>query len=120
VLTPDRKPYEGDPRYVLKRNLERAKKMGVEMFVGPELEFFYFKDSDAPEVLDKGGYFDLTPLDLATITRERETVFALEKMGIRSLGPCAELNRWTAPPFKRDLLCLCPERELVQATRSRV
>ena len=82
VLTPDRKPYEGDPRYVLKRNLERAKKMGLEMFVGPELEFFYFKDSDAPEVLDTGGYFDLTPLDLATDYR-RETVFALEKMGIR-------------------------------------
>lgn len=56
--------------------------MGLEMFVGPELEFFYFKNSDAPEVLDKGGYFDLTPLDLATDYR-RETVFALEKMGIR-------------------------------------
>ncbi len=82
VLTPDRKPYEGDPRYVLKRNLERAAKMGLTMFVGPELEYFYFKNSESPEVLDKGGYFDLTPLDLATDYR-RETVFALEKMGIR-------------------------------------
>jgi glutamine synthetase len=82
VLTPDRKPYEGDPRYVLKRNLERAKKMGLSMFAGPELEYFYFKNSESPEVLDKGGYFDLTPLDLATDYR-RETVFALEKMGVR-------------------------------------
>jgi glutamine synthetase len=82
VLTPDRKPYEGDPRYVLKRNLKRAEKMGLTMYVGPELEYFYFKNSQEPEVLDKGGYFDLTPLDLATDYR-RETVFALEKMGIR-------------------------------------
>ncbi|HIE31652.1 MAG TPA: glutamine synthetase, partial [Methanosarcinales archaeon] len=82
VLTPDRKPYEGDPRYVLKRNLERAAKMGLMMYVGPELEYFYFQNSKTPEVLDKGGYFDLTPLDLATDYR-RETVFALEKMGIR-------------------------------------
>jgi glutamine synthetase len=82
VLTPDRKPYAGDPRYVLKRNLKRAEKMGLTMYVGPELEYFYFKNSQEPEVLDKGGYFDLTPLDLATDYR-RETVFALEKMGIR-------------------------------------
>ncbi|HHI30850.1 MAG TPA: glutamine synthetase, partial [Candidatus Methanoperedenaceae archaeon] len=81
VLTPDRKPYEGDPRYVLKRNLERAAKLGLKMFVGPELEYFYFRNSNATEVLDEGGYFDLTPLDLATEYR-RETVIALEKMGI--------------------------------------
>lgn len=81
VLTPDGKPFEGDPRYVLKRNLERAAKMGYTMYVGPELEFFYFKDSNGTEVLDKGGYFDLTPLDLATPYR-RETIFALERMGI--------------------------------------
>ncbi|KAF5426452.1 MAG: glutamine synthetase, partial [Candidatus Methanomarinus sp.] len=65
-----------------KRNLKRAEKMGLTMYVGPELEYFYFKNSQEPEVLDKGGYFDLTPLDLATDYR-RETVFALEKMGIR-------------------------------------
>jgi len=81
VLTPDRKPYEGDPRYVLKRNLERAARLGLKMFVGPELEYFYFRNSNATEVLDEGGYFDLTPLDLATEYR-RETVIALEKMGI--------------------------------------
>lgn len=84
VLTPDREPYEGDPRYVLKRTLERMKKAGFDhYYLGPELEYFYFKDSSsATEVLDKGGYFDLTPLDVASDLR-RETVFALEKMGIR-------------------------------------
>ena len=83
VLTPDREPYEGDPRYVLKRQLERMKKMGYDhYYVGPELEYFYFKDSsNNTEVLDKGGYFDLTPLDAASDLR-RDTVFALEKMGM--------------------------------------
>ncbi|MBN2120191.1 MAG: glutamine synthetase [Candidatus Omnitrophica bacterium] len=82
VLNPDRTPYEGDPRYVLKRALERAKKMGFDHFyLGPELEFFYFKNDQAPGILDKGGYFDLTSLDVASDLR-RETVLALEKMGI--------------------------------------
>ena len=82
VLNPDRTPYEGDPRYVLKRALERAKKMGFDHFyIGPELEFFYFKDDKGTEVLDKGGYFDLTSLDVASDLR-RETVLALQEMGI--------------------------------------
>lgn len=82
VLNPDKTPYEGDPRYVLKRALERATKMGFDHFyLGPELEFFYFKTDSATDVLDKGGYFDLTTLDVASDLR-RETVLALEKMGI--------------------------------------
>ncbi len=81
VTMPDGSPFDGDPRYVLKRNLERATKLGYTMYVGPELEFFYFSDSKGTEVLDNGGYFDLTPLDLATDYR-RNTVFALEAMGI--------------------------------------
>jgi len=51
------------------------------MYVGPELEFFYFADDQGTEILDNGGYFDLTPLDLASDLR-RETVLTLEKMGI--------------------------------------
>lgn len=83
VLNPDRTPYEGDPRYVLKKALERANKMGFDHFyLGPELEYFYFKNDQGTEVLDKGGYFDLTTLDVASDLR-RETVLALEKMGIR-------------------------------------
>jgi len=81
VQYPDGTPFDGDPRYVLKRNLDRAAKMGYTMYVGPELEFFYFKDGNGTEVLDQGGYFDLTPLDLATPYR-RDTIFALESMGI--------------------------------------
>ncbi len=81
VMNPDGTPFPGDPRYVLRRNLERAAKLGYTMYVGPELEFFYFKDSNGTATLDEGGYFDLTPLDLATDYR-RKTVFALEAMGI--------------------------------------
>jgi glutamine synthetase len=81
VLNPDLTPYVGDPRYVLKRQLEKAAKLGYKMYVGPELEYFYFKDSCGTETLDSGGYFDLTPLDVASDLR-RDTILALEKMGI--------------------------------------
>jgi glutamine synthetase len=82
ILNPDKTQYAGDPRYVLKRALERAKKMGFDHFyLGPELEYFYFKDDKGTEILDKGGYFDLTTLDVASDLR-RETILALEKMGI--------------------------------------
>src|SRR3990170_5028687 len=81
IIYPDGRPFEGDPRYVLKRNLERAADLGYTFYVGPELEFFYFKNSESTEGLDKGGYFDLTPLDVASDLR-RETVLTLEEMGI--------------------------------------
>jgi len=82
VLTPERTPYEGDPRHVLRRALERASAMGFDTFnVGPELEYFYFRDSKGTEVLDEGGYFDLTTLDAGSDLR-RETVLALEQLGI--------------------------------------
>jgi len=58
------------------------KKMGYDhYYIGPELEFFYFKDSKCTEPLDRGGYFDLTDLDVASNIR-RDTVQALEAMGI--------------------------------------
>jgi glutamine synthetase len=82
VLKPGGEHYEGDPRYVLRRTLERMKQMGFDHFyVGPELEFFYFKTSESTQTLDQGSYFDLTPLDVATDLR-RDTVLALETMGI--------------------------------------
>ncbi len=81
VVMPDGSPFEGDPRYVLKRNLQRASDLGYTFYVGPELEFFYFKAADDPTVLDQGGYFDLTPLDAASDLR-RQTVLTLEDMGI--------------------------------------
>lgn len=81
ILLPNGTPFEGDPRYVLKRNLQRAAEMGYTFYVGPELEYFYFKDAKATEFLDLGGYFDLTPLDVASDLR-RDTILALEEMGI--------------------------------------
>ncbi len=83
VQTPEGDPYVGDPRHILRRALDRAREMGFDTFnVGPELEFFYFKDSLGTEPLDLGGYFDLTTLDAATSLR-RETVLALQDFGIR-------------------------------------
>ena len=84
IRTSEGDPYPGDPRWVLKQNLERAEKMGFTYYVGPELEYFYFRSSDSsqkPETLDRGGYFDLTPLDVASDLR-RDTVLMLEGMGI--------------------------------------
>lgn len=82
IANPDGTSYDGDPRFILKRTLKRAAEMGYSFYVGPELEFFYFKSSNGkPEVLDTGGYFDLTPLDLASDLR-RDTVNMLEEMGI--------------------------------------
>ena len=82
VITPEKTPYEGDPRHVLRRAVQRAKEMGFDTFnVGPELEYFLFKDSRSTEVLDEGGYFDLTTLDAGSDVR-RETVLALEQLGI--------------------------------------
>jgi len=81
ILKPGGEPFEGDPRYVLKWNLKRAADMGYTYYVGPELEYFYFKDSKGTEILDEGGYFDMVPLDAATDLR-RETVLILDEMGI--------------------------------------
>jgi glutamine synthetase len=82
VLNPDGTHYEGDPRYVFKRLLKKVAAQGYTYFVGPELEYFYFKDDKGTETLDTGGYFDSRPLDLAGTLR-RETIFALQDIGIQ-------------------------------------
>jgi glutamine synthetase len=82
VVTPDGEPYDGDPRYVLRRALDRMKSMGFDTFnVGPELEYFLFKNDRGTETLDEGGYFAMTTMDAAGELRQ-ETVRALESMGI--------------------------------------
>ncbi len=82
VQKPSGEPSSTDPRRVLKRVLEKAADMGYTFKVGPELEYFYFKTPDLPmEGLDDGGYFDNTPPDVASELR-RQTVLALDKMGI--------------------------------------
>ncbi len=81
ITYPGGKRFEGDPRYVLQRNLARAQKLGYTFYVGPELEFFVFKSSEAPIPIDAGGYFDLTPLDAASDLR-RDIILSMEEMGV--------------------------------------
>lgn len=81
IKTPEGEYFDGDSRYVLKRQVAKAAKLGYVLNVGPELEYFYFKDQSNPEPLDRGGYFDLTSLDMASDLR-RDTILTLEKMGI--------------------------------------
>ncbi len=81
VLNPDGTPYEGDPRYVFKRLLERTAEKGYTFYLGPELEYFYFKDERGTEILDKGGYFDSRVMDMGSDLR-RDTIFALQSIGI--------------------------------------
>ena len=71
IKTPDGKYFEGDSRRVLQSVVDRAADMGYVMNVGPELEYYYFKDDKGTEVLDRGGYFDLTSLDYASDLRRR-------------------------------------------------
>ena len=118
VVTPSRDPYEGDPRHVLRRALDRAEAMGFDTFnVGPELEFFYFRHArpepgQPPEILDEGGYFDLTTLDAGSDVR-RETVLALEELGIHveythhEVGPSQhEIDMRYAPALKMADDCM--------------
>lgn len=82
ILNPDGTNYVGDPRYVFKRLLNKVAEMGYTFYLGPELEYFYFKDSKNTERLDSGGYFDSRPLDLGSNLR-RDTIFALQTIGIQ-------------------------------------
>src|SRR5919106_1718586 len=82
IVTPDGQPYDGDPRTVLRRALERMQSMGFDTFnVGPELEYFLFENDKGTETLDEGGYFAMTALDAAWELRN-ETIAALASMGI--------------------------------------
>jgi len=77
----DGAPFEGDPRQVLRRNLNIAREKGFTFFTAPEIEFFYFNNASDREPLDHAGYFDLTTLDLGSGLRRR-TLHMLEAMGI--------------------------------------
>ena len=84
VHTPDGKPFEGDPRWILKKTIKEANEMGYRFDVGPECEFFLFHtdDNGLPTTLshEKAGYFDLGPNDLGENIR-RDMVLTLEEMG---------------------------------------
>lgn len=83
IYTPEGKPFEGDPRYILRRQVERAKRMGYTFNVGPECEFFLFHTDEqgnpTTQTNDKGGYFDLAPIDNGENCR-REICLTLEDM----------------------------------------
>jgi glutamine synthetase len=85
-------PFEGDPRFVLKRNMERAREKGFTFYVGPEMEYFYFASEEAPIPLDHAGFFDLTETERVSDLR-KQTIVTLEAMGIpveyshHELGP---------------------------------
>jgi len=81
ILRPGGQAFDGDPRYVLKRNLQRAADQGYTFYIGPEMEYFYLKNAEGIQALDEGGYFDLTPLDMASDLRQ-QTILALEQLGI--------------------------------------
>ena len=85
-------PFDGDPRYVLKRNLERARDKGFTFYTAPEMEFFIFENDHEPKPIDHAGFFDVTQLDMVSELR-RQTIVTLEAMGIpveysfHELGP---------------------------------
>ena len=81
IRTPRGEPFVGDPRFALKRNLERLAQKGYTYYVGPELEFFYLRDPSSPEPLDHSGYFDQISSQPAGDLR-RVTVLNLGEMGI--------------------------------------
>lgn len=80
IHLPDGQPFAGDPRAVLRRQLERARALGYTFYVSPELEYFYFRDDRVPEPIDRGGYFDQIADEGSDL--RRDTVLTLSAMGI--------------------------------------
>ncbi|HEY1467304.1 MAG TPA: glutamine synthetase family protein, partial [Acidimicrobiales bacterium] len=84
IVNLDGSPFQGCPRHVLRRTLERAHQNGFTFYAAPEMEYFYFADADpshGPQGLDHGSYFELTASDRTSDIRQR-TVITLEEMGI--------------------------------------
>ena len=81
IQTPSGEPFAGDPRQVLKRNLEHLARLGYTYYVGPELEFFYFRDNQTTEPLDTYGYYDQLSSQ-PTADLRRNTVLNLSELGI--------------------------------------
>lgn len=82
LYTPDMKPFEGDPRGVLRRHTKKLAQKGLVMQVGPELEYFYTRNPHSTEGFDQAGYFDASMTNEGTEIRKK-TVMALEAMGVR-------------------------------------
>ena len=84
VYRPDGTPFEGDPRYILKRAIKEAESLGYVFEVGPECEFFLFNTDEnampTTNTHEQAGYFDLGPVDFGENAR-RDMVLTLEEMG---------------------------------------
>src|SRR5687768_3015509 len=112
IVKPDGTPYEGDPRYMLRKALERMQSMGFDTFnIGPELEYFLFEDNKGTVTLDEGGYFAMTALDAATELRN-ETIQALESVGI----PIEYHHHEVAPSQHEIDMRYAPALEMADAT----
>jgi glutamine synthetase len=100
VHTPDGQPFEGDPRSILKKALDEAKRLGYVFNTGPEVEFYLFKKENGRITTtphDIGGYFDYPAKDLASEVRE-DIIFALEKMGMT-----AEMSHHECGPGQHEI-----------------
>ena len=102
IFNLDQTPFEGCPRHALRRTLERAQAAGYTFFASPEVEYFYFADTEVdptrpPRPIDSGSYFDLTGADPSSDLRRR-TVLTLEEMGI----PVEHAQHEDAPGPARD------------------
>lgn len=100
VYTPDNKPFEGDPRTILKKSLAEAKALGYEYNCGPEVEFYLFKKEDSKPTTkphDLGGYFDYSPKDMASSVR-KDIIIALEAMGM-----VAEMSHHECGPGQHEI-----------------
>lgn len=82
IRTPHGEPYEGDPRYILRRVVDQLAAEGLTAYMGPEMEYFYFKSSTSPQIMDRGGYFEFSTVEETTHLR-KAAVGALEGLGIK-------------------------------------
>lgn len=97
IFDPNKTPFVGDPRYILKRVLSEAKKKGYSYHVGPEIEFFLFSSKENRTYHDNAGYFDFSPTDLATDIRAVITA-TLEKLGIK-----VEMSHHECAPSQHEI-----------------
>lgn len=97
IYTPDGEPARADSRHILMKMLKKASSLGYAVNVGTAVEYFCFKDSMSPDPIDRGGYFDLAPLDNAADLR-RDTVLTLEQMGIP-----VEYSHHEAAPAQQEI-----------------
>lgn len=101
IYCPNGKPFEGDPRYILRKTIAEAAELGYQFNVGPECEFFLFHTDDEgrPTTIshERAGYFDLGPVDLGENAR-RDMVLTLEDMGFE-----IEASHHEAAPAQHEI-----------------